>query len=70
MMVGLGSGRASAAFDFELKNTESGKVVWKRTIKEKASVWSNSASSSAQRSELPEKIAQTLIKELQKNGRE
>jgi hypothetical protein len=69
VLVGLGSGRASAAFDFALKDSQSGKVVWKKTIKEKASVWSNSASSTAQRLELPEKIARALIKELQKDGK-
>lgn len=63
-VVGLGSGRASAALEFSLTDAQSGKVVWNKTIKEKASVWSNSASSTAQRLELPEKIAKTLINEL------
>lgn len=64
MMVGLGSGRASAAFDFVLKDAATGNTLWQKVIKEKASVWSNSASSTAQRLELPEKIANTLAKEL------
>lgn len=68
MMVGLGSGRASAAFEFTIKDLQTGKVVWKKTIKEKASVWSNSASSTAQRQELPEKVSKTLIKELRQGG--
>jgi len=66
VLVGLGSGRASAAYEFTFKDAASGKVVWQKTIKEKASVWSNSASSTAQRLELPEKIAKTLVKELKK----
>lgn len=63
VMVGMGSGRASAAYDFTLRDA-AGKVVWMKTIKEKASVWSNNASSTAQRLELPEKIAGALVKEL------
>ncbi len=64
IFVGFGSGRASAAFEFTVKDTQTGNAVWKKKIKEKASFWSNSASSTAQRMELPEKIAQTLVKEL------
>jgi hypothetical protein len=64
VLVGLGSGRASAAFEFTIKDMQTGDVIWKKRIKEKASVWSNSASSTAQRQELPEKIAKKLIKEL------
>jgi hypothetical protein len=64
MMVGLGSGRASATLDVAIRDPQSGSVVWQKRIKEKASVWSNSASSAAQRGELPEKIAKTLLREL------
>jgi hypothetical protein len=66
VMVGLGTGRASAKFEFTLKESESGKIVWKKAIQEKANYWSNSASSAAQRQELPDKIAETLLKELKK----
>ncbi len=64
VLVGLGSGRASAAYDFVLKDAATGKTLWQKVIKEKASVWSNASSSTAQRLELPEKIAYTLVKEL------
>jgi hypothetical protein len=66
MLIGLGSGRANSSFDFVVKETASGKVLWKKTIKETASFWSNSASSSAQRMELPEKVAKKLAEELKK----
>ena len=65
VMVGLGSGRAHAGFDFTLKDS-AGRTVWQRRIKETASFWSNSASSAAQRQELPEKVAKALVKELEK----
>jgi len=65
MVIGLGTGRAHAGFIFTIKDP-SGEVIWTKTIKETASFWSNSASSSAQRSELPEKVAKTLVEELQK----
>ena len=65
IVVGLGTGRAHAGFNFVMKD-KSGSVVWKKNIKETASFWSNSASSSAQRLELPEKIAKTLAQELKK----
>ena len=64
VMVGLGTGRAHAGFDFTVM--DSGRMVWQKRIKETASFWSNSASSVSQRQELPEKIAKTLVKELQK----
>jgi hypothetical protein len=41
-------------------------AVGKKTIKETASFSSNSASSSAQRLELPEKVAKRFVEELQK----
>ena len=66
MLVGVGSGRASATWVFTIKEAHSGKVVFQKTIKEKASFWSNNSSSSSQRQELPEKIAKALIKELRK----
>ena len=66
VIIGLGSGRAHAGFEFTVKDAETGNAVWMATITEKASFWSNSASSAAQRLELPEKIAKTLVKELKK----
>ncbi len=66
MIVGLGTGRAHAGFAFTVKESGTGKILWKKTIKETASFWSNSASSSSQRSELPEKVAKTFVEELKK----
>lgn len=66
IVVGLGTGRAHAGFNFVVKDSATGKVLWKKTIKETASFWSNSASSSAQRLELPEKVAKSFVEELQK----
>jgi hypothetical protein len=63
---GLGAGRAHAGFNFTVKECATGKVLWQKTIKETASYFSSSASSSAQRAELPEKIAKTFVEELQK----
>jgi hypothetical protein len=65
-LIGLGAGRAHAGFNFVVKESATGKVLWQKTIKETASFWSNSASSAAQRSELPEKVAKTFVEELQK----
>jgi hypothetical protein len=65
VIVGLGAGRAHAGFDFVIKDA-GGATIWQKHIKETASFWSNSASSASQRLELPEKIAKTLVKELQK----
>jgi hypothetical protein len=62
VLVGMGSGRSSASYDFTVKDSTTGNVLWQNRIKEKASVWSNSASSSAQRGELPDKIAETFAK--------
>jgi len=65
-LIGLGTGRANAGFSFTVKESATGKVLWKKTVKETASFWSNSASSSAQRSELPEKVAKTFVEQLMK----
>ena len=64
LMVGLGSGRAHAGYDFTIKDAATGKVLWTKRIKETASFWSNTASSASQRQELPEKVAKSLVKEL------
>jgi hypothetical protein len=65
MMVGLGTGRAHANFEFVLKNASSGEVVWQKTIKQTASFWFNgTTSSAAERAELPEELAKKLVKEL------
>jgi hypothetical protein len=53
--------------DFTVKDVQTGSVLWRKQIKEKASVWSNASSSNSQRGELPDKLAQTLLKELKKN---
>jgi hypothetical protein len=67
MMVGLGTGRAHANFEFVLKNAASGEVVWQKTIKQTASFWFNgTTSSAAERAELPEELAKKLVKELSK----
>ncbi|HEV2199288.1 MAG TPA: hypothetical protein VGR73_05675 [Bryobacteraceae bacterium] len=65
LVVGLGTGRAHAGFDFTIKDAGGG-TVWQKKIQETASFWSNSASSISQRQELPEKVAKTLVRELQK----
>lgn len=64
MVVGLGTGRAHAGFDFTIKDSLTGNTIWQGHIKETASFWSNDASSVAQRAELPEKIAKSLVKKL------
>ena len=66
MMIGLGTGRAHAGFNFIVKESATGKVLWKKNVKETASFWSNSASSSAQRTELPEKVAKSFVEQLMK----
>ena len=66
MIIGLGTGRAHAGFDFVVKDAATGKVLWQKTVKETASFWSNSASSSAQRTELPEKVAKSFMEQLKK----
>ena len=42
ILIGLGSGRAHAGFSFTVKESATGKVLWKKTVKETASFWSNS----------------------------
>jgi hypothetical protein len=66
MIIGLGTGRAHAGFSFTVKEISTGKVLWKKVVKETASFWSNSASSSGQRSELPEKVAKSFMEQLKK----
>jgi uncharacterized protein DUF4410 len=66
MLIGLGTGRAHAGFSFTVKESATGRVLWKKTVKETASFWSNSASSSAQRTELPEKVAKSFVEQLMK----
>ena len=66
VLVGLGSGRASATWDFTVTDGATGDVVWQRTIKEKASFWGNTDTSREQRGVLPEKVAKTLVKQLNK----
>jgi hypothetical protein len=66
MLIGLGTGRAHAGFDFVVKDATTGKVLWQKRVKETASFWSNSASSSAQRTELPEKVAKSFMEQLKK----
>jgi hypothetical protein len=68
ILVGFGSGRSHATFDFTGRDALNGEVVWRATIREKASYWSDIAlaSSAAQRLELPEKIAKAFTRELKK----
>ena len=66
VMVGMGSGRAHAGYDFTIKDAATGDVVWEQHIKGVASVWSNNSSSSAQRMELPERVAKSLVSILKK----
>ena len=67
LMVGLGTGRAHATFEFTLKDASSGEVVWQKTVKQTASFWFNgTTSSAAERGELPEGVAKKLVQELNK----
>jgi uncharacterized protein DUF4410 len=67
LMVGFGSGRAHATFLFQLKDAASGEIVWEKKVKQTASFWFNSTTSSAaERAELPEGLAKQLSKELKK----
>jgi hypothetical protein len=66
MIVGLGAGRASATFDFAIKDLSTGQNVWEKQVKKKASFFANAASSASQRQDLPEGLAKDLIKELKK----
>jgi uncharacterized protein DUF4410 len=68
LMVGFGSGRSHARFDFSLKNSSTGEVVWQKSIKQTASFWFNgTTSSAAERAELPDGLAKQLVNELKKS---
>jgi hypothetical protein len=65
LMVGFGSGRAHAGFEFTPKDPVTGETVWQKTIKQTARLaFSAYSSSSAERAELPEKLAKKLVQEL------
>jgi len=64
VLVGVGSGRAHAGYDFTIKDSATGNVIWEQRIKGVASFWSNSATSAAQRVELPERVAKGLVSTL------
>jgi uncharacterized protein DUF4410 len=67
MMVGFGTGRAHASFDFTLRDPATGRVVWQKRVKQTASFWFNgTTSSAAERGELPEGLAKKLVGELKK----
>jgi len=67
LMVGFGSGRAHAAFDFALRDPATGQIVWQKKLKQTASFWFNgTTSSAAERGELPEGLAKKLVEELKK----
>jgi uncharacterized protein DUF4410 len=67
LMVGFGSGRSHAVFEFSIKDKSSGNVVWKKTIKQTASFWFNgTTSSAAERAELPDGLAKKLVEEIKK----
>ena len=67
LLVGFGSGRAHAGFEFTVKDSSTGNILWKKTIKQTASFWFNSTTSSAaERAELPDGLAKKLIQELKK----
>jgi len=65
VMLGFGSGRAHAGFEFTIKNPVTGQTVWQETVKQTASLWFNSyTSSGAERAELPQKVAKKLAQDL------
>lgn len=67
LMVGFGSGRSHAVFEFSIKESSTGNVVWKKSIKQTASFWFNgTTSSAAERAELPDGLAKKLVEELKK----
>lgn len=67
MMVGFGTGRAHASFEFTLRDPSMGRVVWQKRVKQTASFWFNgTTSSAAERGELPEGLAKKLVEELKK----
>jgi hypothetical protein len=68
LMVGFGSGRSHAIFDFVVKEASTGQVVWQKSIKQTASFWFNgTTSSAAERAELPDGLAKKLVEELKKS---
>ncbi len=68
LMVGFGSGRAHAGFDFIFRDAATGDVVWTKRVKSTASFWfSGTTSSASQRQELPESVAKKLIEEVKKD---
>ena len=67
LMVGFGSGRAHAEFEFALRDPATGQIVWQKKLKQTASFWFNgTTSSAAERGELPEGLAKKLVQELKK----
>jgi hypothetical protein len=62
--VGMGAGRASARFEFTMTDTRKGVVIWRKTIQATAAYFGSSGSSHGQRQELPERIAERLMKDL------
>ena len=67
LMVGFGSGRAHAGFEFALRDPATGEIVWHKKVKQTASFWFNGTTSSAEeRAELPEGLAKKLVEELKK----
>ena len=67
LLVGLGTGRAHAGFEFSMKDSTG--QVWKKTVKSTASFWFNGYTSSAtERAELPDGVAKKLIDELKKRN--
>jgi ABC-type uncharacterized transport system auxiliary subunit len=68
LMVGFGSGRSHAVFEFVVKEASTGQVVWQKSIKQTASFWFNgTTSSAAERAELPDGVAKKLVEELKKS---
>jgi uncharacterized protein DUF4410 len=68
LVIGLGSGRSHATFDFVVKEVSTGQVVWQKQIKQTASFWFNgTTSSAAERAELPDGLAKKLMEELKKS---
>jgi len=67
LMVGFGSGRAHAGFEFTLRDPATNQIVWQKRLKQTASFWFNgTTSSAAERGELPEALAKKLVEELKK----
>ncbi len=67
LVIGFGTGRAHARFEFTIADAATGEIVWQGSVKQTASFWFNGYTSSAgERAELPEGIAKKLVKELNK----